>query len=239
MAMCHLYRIDHDITTDLVHMADASNDRNYTEDHHDTGIEDRHRMHADLEAIATVQVHYSAGLVPDLLQTPAYAHAVITADTTVDKKIAQRRVDHRILRRQTFFNRDEPGRLEIVLPASALDLPVGSAETMAEQIAHLIAADDRDEVSIQILPGLHGYTDGSFTIMDFDDPDDPSVVCMHSLVDTRYIERPQQVHRYRQAAELLGKQAVPLTEYLRDRPHPWARARTGAGADTVLTSLTR
>ena len=84
---------------------------------------------------------------------------------------------------------------------------------MAEQVAHLTAIDDRDEVSIRVLPGLHPHVVGSFTIMDFDDPDDPAVVCLHSLVDTWYVERPHQVARYREAAETLRNQSVPLHEH--------------------------
>lgn len=217
MAMCHLYGIDHETTTDLVRMADASGERNYVEDHHGRGVEDRYWMYTDLEAIAAVQVHYSADLVPDLLQTPAYVRAVIAADITLSREVVERRAAHRKRRQDAYFGRGEPGRLEVLIPASALDLVVGSPEVTAEQLAHLVALDDRGEVCTRVLPGLHGCRDGSFTIMDFGDPDDPPVVCTHTLIGSRYVELPQQVASYREAAATLREQSVPLAEYLRER----------------------
>ena len=82
---------------------------------------------------------------------------------------------------------------------------------------HLRAADERDEVSVRVLTpanGPHGYWDGPFTILDFAEDEDPSVVYVETLVGSRYIERPQQVAAYRRAYEGIRRHALPLKEYL-------------------------
>ena len=220
MALCHLCAVDYETTDDLVRMADASDERNYIEDDRGKGVEDRYWMHADLEVLASVQVEYSADLVPELLQIPAYTHAVLAVDMLLPEGVVERRGAFQERRRETFFGRDEPGRIEFLIPASVLELVVGSPEIMAEQIAHLVTMDGRDEVGIRVLPGLHSQPGGSFTLMDFDDPDDPSVVCTSCLVGSRYVERPEQVARYREVVGMLRKRSVPLVDHLCGRATP-------------------
>jgi len=55
----------------------------------------------------------------------------------------------------------------------------------------------------------------TFAIMDFADPDDPPLVYLESLIGSHYVERPEQVTRFRQAFGQVQAQAVPLEELLR------------------------
>jgi Domain of unknown function (DUF5753) len=90
---------------------------------------------------------------------------------------------------------------------------------MASQIAHLRAISSGDGVSVRVLPatnGVHGFMRGSFSILDFDDPDDPPVVYLESLADIRYVERTDQVLMFRDGFDRIREQAIPLEEYLGD-----------------------
>jgi hypothetical protein len=71
-------------------------------------------------------------------------------------------------------------------------------------------------VSVLVLPfenGLHAAMRGPFTILDFDDPDDPSLVYVETVVGSRYIERPAHVAEFRAAFEGIRAQAIPIGEY--------------------------
>jgi len=57
---------------------------------------------------------------------------------------------------------------------------------------------------------------GPFTILDFDDADDPSVVRLESVVGVRYIERSKHVAEFRTAFEDIHAQAIPIGEYQRE-----------------------
>lgn len=227
MAMCHLYGVDYAMTTDLVRLADASSETNYVEDGNGKGVEERYWMFADLEESATVQLQYCSELVNGVFQTPEYARAVIGEYPGMTAEVVERRVAFRMARQRAFFERPEPGRVEMVIHASVLNAVAGSPEVMEAQIARLLAAEEKGEARIWVLTAanrIHGATTGPFTTMDFDDPDDPSVVCLPSLIGTRYVERKQQVATYREAFEALRRHAVPLREYLSDeRNNPMAQ----------------
>jgi hypothetical protein len=95
---------------------------------------------------------------------------------------------------------------------------VGSASVMEAQREHLRALTTRDGVSIRILPvdrGLHPMMAGSFSILDFDDPEDPLVVCVENVIEMRYYDRAEQVARFRAEFENVRNQAVPLEDYRR------------------------
>jgi transcriptional regulator with XRE-family HTH domain len=174
--------------------------------------------YADLEASCSMLGGYHCELVHGLLQTEDYARVLIAADPGLGPEVVEQRVTFRMARSRAFFDRPEPGRLHFVTTAGALRLVVGSPAVMEAQIARLRAIDSRDEVSVRVLPftnGVHTIMGGSFAIMDFPDPEDPSMVYLESLVGSHYVERPEQVAQFRHAFGRIRAQAVPLEEFLR------------------------
>jgi transcriptional regulator with XRE-family HTH domain len=174
--------------------------------------------YADLEASCSVLQEYHCELIHGLLQTPDYARAVISANPDLSPEVVEQRVEFRMARQRAFFDRPRPGRLEFVTTAGVLQLVVGSAPVMEAQIAHLRAVDSGDEVDVRVLPftnGVHAAFGGTFAIMDFDDPDDPSLIYLESLIGSRYVERVEHVEQFRHAFDRIRTQAVPLEEYLR------------------------
>jgi hypothetical protein len=53
---------------------------------------------------------------------------------------------------------------------------------------------------------------GAFTILDFDDPDDPAVVYLETQVGGQYRERPDELNEYRRIFDLIYKQSVSIEE---------------------------
>ncbi|MFD3656779.1 Scr1 family TA system antitoxin-like transcriptional regulator [Streptomyces sp. NPDC058620] len=129
------------------------------------------QAYAEMEAKASFISTYQSQLVYGLLQTEAYARAVLGVDhqDTVEEVLAARMERQRILRREN------PPVLCVVLDEAALHLEIGGAEVMRSQLAHLLSFLDRPWVQIQVLPfrvGQHAGMMGSFTVLRFDnDPD--------------------------------------------------------------------
>jgi hypothetical protein len=142
---------------------------------------------------------------------------VTEINTSLTPEVVEQRVTFRLKRQQAFFERDEPGYLDAIVTAGALALVVRSTHVMEAQIAHLLAIAKRGMASVRVLTatnGIHTAMRGPFTIMDFDDPDDPDLVYVENLIGSRYIERRDHVGEYRRAFEQMQAQAVPLEEYI-------------------------
>jgi hypothetical protein len=164
--------------------------------------------------------------VPGLLQTPEYARAVIEAVQKLSAADVDQRVEFRRHRQRTFFERACPGRLEVVMTAGALHVQVGSPAVMEAQIAHLRAVDERDGVSVRVLPfetGPRTAMRGPFMILDFANPEDPSLVYLESVVGGRYIERPTHVGEFRVVLADIRARAVPVREYWEWTRQPGSR----------------
>lgn len=127
--------------------------------------------YAEMEAKATYIYSFQAGVVDGLLQTPAYARAVLGArtDGDLDAKVAAR------IERQRILDREAPPLCWVVMGEAVLHQSVGGREVMRAQLAHLLEMQEREWVKIQILPfeaGAHAGMPGSFNLLRFeDDPD--------------------------------------------------------------------
>jgi hypothetical protein len=215
LALTRLYGAENEVVDELLRMAEATKSSGYAEGTR-SGVPESAWMYADLEASAAVMSDYHCEVVPGLLQTEEYIRAIMRDSEDLPPKVANRRVAFRLGRQRAFFDRPRPGQMDAVITAGALNLQVGSAAVMAAQREHLRALAERDGVSIRILPadnGLHPRVGSSFTILDFDDPEDPSVACVENVFEMRYYDRAEHVARFRQEFEQVRRQAVPVEEY--------------------------
>jgi hypothetical protein len=217
LALGRLYEADQSVIDELVHLAEATTGTAYAEDI--TGaVRQTVQMYADLEACAAAIADFHCQLVPGLLQCEDYIRAIMYETPRLSPVPAEPRIAFRLDRQRAFFDRPQAGRMDAVITAGALNLQVGSGSVMNAQREHLRVLATRDGVSIRVLPfdnGLHPRMSGPFSILDFDDPDDPPVVCVENVIEMRYFDRPGQVSRFREEFEQLRNQAVPVEDYLR------------------------
>ncbi|MBK3570042.1 helix-turn-helix transcriptional regulator [Streptomyces sp. MBT62] len=156
--------------------------------------------------------HYACMYVPGLLQTRAYAEAVHRAS---EVQCPEREVQHMVdirMKRQELLDRDEPPRIWCVIDEAALRRQVGGREVMREQLGHLLALTERPHITIQVLPfskGAHAAAVGSFAILRGPTPD-LDVVYVDLLSGGLFMEKPQELGRYRLAFEYLSAQALDL-----------------------------
>jgi transcriptional regulator with XRE-family HTH domain len=143
--------------------------------------------------------NYESLFVPGLLQTEAYARAQLrgTLPTASDGEI-ENRVAAR-MERQSILLKDDAPKLWAIMDEAALRRLVGGHDVMQQQIARLLEARSIPNVTIQVIPygaGAHPGMDGSFVILDFPDPDDPSIVYVESAAGGLFLEQDPEIRRY-------------------------------------------
>jgi transcriptional regulator with XRE-family HTH domain len=112
-------------------------------------------------------------VVPGLLQTEAYARALLTGRIGSHAEDTEARVMAR-MDRQVVITRDaSPAEFLAVIDEGVLRRAVGGAKVMAEQADHLIEASGWPSVVLQVIPAATAVQDGlggaGFAIADIED----------------------------------------------------------------------
>ena len=172
------------------------------------------QFYVGLEAAASAMQEYCAELVTGLLQTEAYARAVMAAAARSDTGEMDRQVAVRLERQKRITAPDAPS-LWVVLDEAVLRRQVGGPAVMAAQLAHIDQMAAQPNVTVQVLPftaGAHPAMLGSFTLMQFPDPADKDVVYLEAETGALYLEKPQDVRRYSLMIDYLRAQALGPAE---------------------------
>nr|WP_240151120.1 helix-turn-helix transcriptional regulator [Streptomyces sp. SID7805] len=207
--LCGVYEVDdHRIVDSLMQMAKDSRQQGWWHAFGDIP----YSVYIGLETEAASLRVYESLLVPGLLQTPGYAEAVIPGTVP---ELAPDQLDKRIqvrMRRQERVNDpDRQLRLWVVLDESALRRVVGSHLIMREQLEYLVEVSLLPHVTVQVLPydtGAHAGMSGTFSILEFDDAADSSVVYIEGVTSDLYLEKTNDVHKYTIMYEHLRAQAL-------------------------------
>ncbi|GGZ14080.1 helix-turn-helix domain-containing protein [Streptomyces poonensis] len=171
-----------------------------------------------LEGAAHLIRSYEVQFVHGLLQTEAYAHAVISngmpnaGEADIDRRVALR------LERQKYLVSEAAPQFHCVLDEAALRRPYGSREVMRGQLQHLIDISERPNVRLQVMPfgfGGHSGESGSFTVLSFAESDLSDVVYLEQLTSALYLDKREDVTQYERAMRQLQKDS-PSPEESRD-----------------------
>jgi transcriptional regulator with XRE-family HTH domain len=107
---------------------------------------------AEAEHHATFVRTASVIHMPGLLQTRAHAHAIISA---VEPPMPQHEVEHRVshrMKRQAVLYGENPTPLTAIIHEAALRMDFGGPVVAREQLEHLIAMSERDNIVVLIIP---------------------------------------------------------------------------------------
>jgi transcriptional regulator with XRE-family HTH domain len=153
-----------------------------------------------LEAEARTIRSYEPELVPGLLQTEAYARAVMRAwQPGWPAADIDRRVEIRLARQEVLRQAGASPQANCILNEAVLRRTVGGNEVMHEQVEALAKERDPANVTVQVLPfnsGAHPAMTGPFQILTFFDPGDLGVVHLESAMTAITLERPEELRRY-------------------------------------------
>ncbi|MFJ4966615.1 helix-turn-helix domain-containing protein [Streptomyces sp. NPDC088729] len=207
--LCGVYEVDdHRIVDSLMQMAKDSRQQGWWHAFGDIP----YSVYIGLETDAQSLRVYEPQMVPGLLQTRAYAEALISGalpeapPTDIEKRVSVR------ARRQERVNApDGPLRLWAVIDESALRRRVGGKQVMIDQLEHLVEQSRLPHVTVQVLPfdmGAHPGINGQYAILEFPDAADSSVVYIEGVTSDLYLEKANDVQRYSVMYEHLRAQAL-------------------------------
>jgi len=164
-----------------------------------------------LEAAAIRFRDFQSMVVPGLLQTEDYARAVLRAAPNpgsaedIDRQVALR------MERQAILDQASPPGLWVVLSESIIRVQVGGSGVMRAQLRRLIDVAERSNVTLQVLPfttAAHVQPISPFTILEFPDIADPTVVYLEHLTGSLFLETAEEIRRYTVVFDHLRAEAL-------------------------------
>lgn len=168
------------------------------------------RPFVELEATATQIRSFECQLAPGLLQTPAYAHAVLAARAshpTAD--VLDEAVSARISRQALLTGAPAP-MCWFVLDEAVLRRLVGSRDTMRAQLVRFVEVSELPNVFLQVVPfdaGEYPGLDGGLTLLSFADGPDVGYIEGHGG-SAVLIESPGPVAECNLAFDLIRATAL-------------------------------
>lgn len=177
-------------------------------------LSESYSTYIGLEAEAAALLIYQPLVIPGLLQADEYAHVLVQAgpaeldEAGIEQHVRVRR------ERQSILTGDDPVRVWAVIDEAALRR-IGGSEMGRVQLAHLAEMARSARVTLQVIPfaaGLHaGVTGGSFTILQFPDPEDQDAVYVDTFAGELFVEEPEEVDRFDLAfRHLVGAALSPV-----------------------------
>jgi transcriptional regulator with XRE-family HTH domain len=212
--MLDLYDIGGDRWTELVELAREANQPGWWKAY---GL-GKHNWYIAYEAEASRIQDYQSTFVPGLLQTAAYARALMVAvpirrtAEQLDSEVAAR------MHRQRRLTSDEnPLELLAVVVESVLYRPVGGPEVLREQLQHMAALAELDSVTLQVLPtsiGAHAALASGFIILSFGELGEPDMAYVEHSLGALNLDKAGDLARARLTFERVLSDALDPAESL-------------------------
>lgn len=123
------------------------------------------KQYVQYEEAAEIIKVYSGKAIPVLLQTEAYAQAVVWSAGRTREAGAESKAR---MKRQGILSRTDAPHVWILIDQEALECPVGSDEVMRDQMRRLLDIGDNPRLIVRLVPrsaGPHPGHDGSFQIL--------------------------------------------------------------------------
>ncbi|GIJ23843.1 helix-turn-helix domain-containing protein [Micromonospora lutea] len=169
----------------------------------------------DAERAATQLRYFEPNLIPGLLQSEAYACAVLRLDPRLASDEVDRRVAGR-LERQAILTRASPPQLVVVVDEGAIRRAGdGSEKMMAEQLSHLVACAERPNISVHVIPadvGLHAGLSGPLSLAHM--PDGSWIGHLENQLGGDVVDRPADLDTLFQRWESVRTEALSRRQSL-------------------------
>jgi hypothetical protein len=189
----------------LVAIAHAGR-RSSWQQHSGDAVPGSYREYVALEQAASDIFAYDPLHIPDLLQTPQYAQAVMTGDPSLPADAVCGTCAELRLSRQQVLDQRRP-RLTALIGEAALRQVTGDPDVMRDQLRVLAAASER--IVVQVLPSdRRAPSSGPVTILRFAEMPSLGVVYLPGLSGGICLAGQQHVASYTMAFERLRAYAL-------------------------------
>jgi transcriptional regulator with XRE-family HTH domain len=181
----------------------------------------RQALYADLEAGAVAIREFQMIFLPGLLQTPEFTRSRVEAEGlgATTGRVADKSVQARVAR-QRMLRRPGGPTYDVIIDELAIRRRAASPEivrTQLYQIASRVNGDPR--TTVRVLP-IDAVIDGyklprsAFSIYNYPDPGDPTVVTVDTVTDDLVLIDDADVKRYEALYERLRDATLPVTDSL-------------------------
>lgn len=217
--LCHIYKAPTEVTDVLLELVGGLSYKSWWHAYRDAVPKD-FDLYLGLEVAASRFLSYAPTLLPGLVQTRPYRRAMIWATTP---RMPTLEVEQRIeiaARRQSRLHYDPDLEVEILVSEAALRQRIGGGAVMAEQLNYMAEVSELPNVSIRAVPfsTTHvGLDVGLFVLLEFPEHrtewlSEPPVVYVQGYTSDQYLERPEEVERYQDAAHRIGQSALGMNK---------------------------
>jgi transcriptional regulator with XRE-family HTH domain len=162
----------------------------------------------ELERLATTIYDFEPTVVPGLLQTPAYARALILATHPfATEEFIDGRVSARMERSRLLADSARP-MYWVVVHETVLRVPVGGPDMVAQALEHMAGMAQERKALVQVLPfsaGASAYH-GSLRLMEFEDA--PPTAYTETSFSGSLLDDPAVVKQAHRAYDLLRGAAL-------------------------------
>lgn len=182
------------------------------------------RPWADLEQDATALRSYQPLLVPGLLQTEAYARAMLRTGNLLAPAEVEEIVTSR-LARQCVLRREPPPQFVAVIDEAVLRRRVGDRAVMHEQLLHLAEVAQEPHVQVRLIPAdgpWHTGLAGPFVLTRL--PDSREVAYLDNQLRGELVTDPDDIATLSRRWESIAGEALPCrrsVELIREVAQTW------------------
>jgi transcriptional regulator with XRE-family HTH domain len=205
--LCRLFQVTGEAETELMELAHQAREASWWTQYDDPLMSPLLGLEQEAAVITSFSMYY----VPALLQTVDYAQAITRGiDREADAAVVAQRVEAR-MRRQRLLVQERPPHFRALLDEAVLHRQVGGPTVMNAQLRTILSAVGDERAVVQVIPfsvGAHAAIE-QFDFLQFRvGSSHGPVVFIEGLFTNRYLERPAEVERYRQAIEHLRDAAL-------------------------------
>jgi transcriptional regulator with XRE-family HTH domain len=194
LGACGIYRAN---AKDILELSrTAEHNQGYWLSPHGEWLEDSLASLIFHESTAGRTISYEPLVVPGLLQTRAYARAIIAPGAERMSRSVGETLRIRMERRAILHSRN-PAEFEFFVHEQALRVQIGDAAVMHEQLRHLAQIAALDHVTLRIVPsaaGEHSVFGGSFQL--FEHREHPPLLYLDGFLTGMFIEDHDVVGDY-------------------------------------------
>lgn len=192
-----LYRVPAERATDLIRRNDRPRSGEWWRPYRDS-VPDWFQRYLSLEAAASRIACYQPDCVPGLLQTEAYARAVLRAwEPDRGEGVLRGPVELRMAR-QRVLHRPDPVRFTAVLGEAALRRVVGDRRIMRDQLDRLVSLAESPNIELRVLP-FDGppapVVPTAFVVLGFPERDNTvehTVAYLEDVTGANYLDKPAE-----------------------------------------------
>jgi len=204
--LCQIYGVDAQTSAELMELAREARQPGWWTKYDDLKI----TPFIGMEQAATAITCFGMYFVPALLQTEDYAKGIIKGIAPkIGENVLAQRVEAR-MRRQKLLYQAKPPKYRALLDEAVLHRQVGGPSVMRAQLEKILSFM-WDRAAVQVIPyevGAYGAIDSNFDYLEFGGTELPDLVFVEGLVSHLYLERPDELDRYREALDYLRDEAL-------------------------------